>query len=247
VDVERAIGVLERWINTAEPLRQLFQPAYEAPYLESHISKDHPQIGNLREWEDQTARVIQRALDLAQPPSLLIPERREQVDIQFGIDLARRALGVLRTDEGTRAILGSAAPTMSADSLHPVVWGAASKRWESGHYIDAVQRAATAFSGLVKDRTGRYELGDSDLMTQAFSLTPAQEGKPRLRWPGKDDDLTVKAMRQGILNLAQGTIAAIRNPASHTTDNLPRQEALEQLAILSLLARWVERCELEST
>lgn len=48
----------------------------------------------------------------------------------------------------------------------------------------------------------------------------------------------------GILNMAQGVFAAIRNPSSHSTDELPKQEALEQLATLSILARWVERCEL---
>lgn len=81
-------------------------------------------------------------------------------------------------------------------------------------------------------------------MTQAFSLSAPQAGKPRLRWPGKDDDLTVKAMRLGILNTAQGVFSAIRNPATHTTDELPKQEALEQLASLSVLARWIDRCEL---
>ncbi|WP_240431425.1 TIGR02391 family protein, partial [Mycobacterium kyogaense] len=104
--------------------------------------------------------------------------------------------------------------------------------------------AATALSGVVKDRTGRYELGDGELVAQAFSPSPAQEGKPRLRWPGKDDDLTVKSMRVGMLNMAQGVFSAIRNVATHTTDELPKQEALEQLATLSILARWIDKCEL---
>jgi Protein of unknown function (Hypoth_ymh) len=120
---------------------------------------------------------------------------------------------------------------------------ALSKQWESAHYSDAVQRAATALSGQVNDLSGRYELGDNELMAQAFSLS-APMGKPRLRWPGNDDDLTVKAMRVGILNTAQGVFSAIRNPATHTTDELPRQEAHEQLATLSVLARWIDRCEL---
>jgi hypothetical protein len=97
----------------------------------------------------------------------------------------------------------------------------------------------------VKDLTGRYELGDSDLVSQAFSLSAPQEGRPRLRWPGNDDDLTVKSMRVGILNMAQGVFAAIRNTTTHTTTDLPKQEALEQLATLSILARWIDQCDLE--
>lgn len=51
-------------------------------------------------------------------------------------------------------------------------------------------------------------------------------------------------MRVGILNMAQGVFSAIRNPATHRTQDLERQEALEQLATPSALARWIDRCEL---
>nr|WP_015061940.1 TIGR02391 family protein [Arthrobacter sp. J3.40]AFK89317.1 hypothetical protein [Arthrobacter sp. J3.40] len=164
--------------------------------------------------------------------------------VDEGIEFAEHSLAVLRTRRETQVKLGTNAPTMKADALHSLIWDAASKRWESGHYSDAVQRAATALSGHVKNLTGRHELGDNELMAQAFSPSAPQMGKPRLRWPGNDDDLTVKAMRVGILNTAQGVFSAIRNPATHTTDELPKQEALEQLATLSVLARWIERCEL---
>lgn len=184
-------------------------------------------------------------MGLAKLPVLLNPlQAGKHVELQKGIDTASYALGRLRTEAETRAKLGTTAPTMKADALHPIIWEAASKRWDSGHYTDAVQRAATALSGILKDRTGRYELGDSELVSQAFSLSAPQEGKPRLRWTGNDDDLNVKTMRVGILNMAQGVFAAIRNPATHTTDELPKQEALEQLATLSILARWVDRCDL---
>ena len=52
-----------------------------------------------------------------------------------------------------------------------------------------------------------------------------------------------KAMRTGILNFAQGCIPLFGTPATHSTSELERQEALEQLATLSTLARWVDRCE----
>ncbi|WP_442577135.1 TIGR02391 family protein [Microbacterium sp. F51-2R] len=198
----------------------------------------------LREREDQAARVIQVALGLATSPTLLVVANADEVEVQAGIDLAARARGRVLTEVETTARLGSTAPTMSADALHPLIWSAASGRWESGHYSDAVQRAATALSGYVKDQTERYELGDSQLMLQAFSLDSPQQDRPRLRWPGNDDDLTVKSMREGILYMARGVFAAVRNPASHSIDEMPKQEALEQLATLSILARWIEQCEL---
>jgi hypothetical protein len=39
---------------------------------------------------------------------------------------------------------------------------------------------------------------------------------------------------------------ALRNPSAHATfdDELPEQEALEQLAAFSVLARWVEAAEI---
>jgi len=93
-------------------------------------------------------------------------------------------------------------------------------------------------------KTGRHDVSDVTLMAQAFSLSAPEPGKPRLRWPGDDDNLTVKAMRIGILNVAQGVYSAIRNPAIHGTGELPRQVAFEQLATLSTLARWIDGCEL---
>lgn len=233
---------LEWWIVTARAARRTGvssgrQTVYGFMYdtSESYLE--------MRERSAQTRSVIMRVLGRNDVPSLM--RRNDSAYwVDEGIEFAEHALAILRTRAETHEKLGTNAPTMKADALHSLIWDAASKRWESGHYSDAVQRAATALSGHVKDLTGRYELGDNELMTQAFSYSAPQAGKPRLRWPGKDEDLMVKAMRMGILNMAQGVFSAIRNPATHTTDELPKQEALEQLAALSVLARWIDRCEL---
>lgn len=197
----------------------------------------------LRDASAQTYAIIARVLTTDKVPSLMQRSGDSYLVVE-GIEFAEHALAVMKTRTETWMKLGTNAPTMNADALHPVIWQAASGRWDSGHYSDAVQRAATALSGHVKDRTGRYELGDGELVAQAFSPSSAQEGKPRLRWPGNDDDLTVRSMRVGMLNMAQGVFSAIRNVATHTTDELPKQEALEQLATLSILARWIDKCEL---
>lgn len=231
---------LEWWITTARAARTR---GTNSGQVYGFMYDSSNSYSEMRERSEQTRSVITRVLGHTKVPSLM--RRHDKAYwVDEGIEFAEHALGVLRTREETRAKLGTNAPTMKADALHPLIWDAASKRWESGHYSDAIQRAATALSGHVKNLTGRHELGDNELMAQAFSHSAPQTGKPRLRWPGNDDDLTVKAMRTGILSTAQGVFSAIRNPATHTTDELPKQEALEQLATLSVLARWIDRCEL---
>jgi uncharacterized protein (TIGR02391 family) len=244
VDEQWAIERLEWWIENARAARiTSYSSVTRSNETYGFTRETNDLYPALREASAQTQAIISRVLSRNNVPGLI--QRNDKAYwLADGIEFAEHALAVLKTRNETREKLGTNAPTMKADALHPIVWQAASGRWDSGHYSDAVQRAATALSGHVKDLTGRYELGDSELVSQAFSTSPPQEGKPRLRWPGNDDDLTVKSMRVGILNMSQGVFAAIRNTTTHTTTDLPKQEALEQLATLSILARWIDQCEL---
>lgn len=236
---------LEWWIENARAARVTSYSSSRGNETYGFTYETNDRYQALRDASAQTHSIIARVLNRNEVPSLL--KRSDKAYwVEEGIEFAEHALAVVNTRSETREKLGTTAPTMKADALHPIIWQAASGRWKSGHYSDAVQRAATALSGHVKDLTGRYELGDSELVAQAFSLAPPQEGKPRLRWPGNDDDLTVRSMRVGILNMSQGVFAAIRNTTTHSTADLPKQEALEQLATLSLLARWIHQCELAS-
>ena len=45
------------------------------------------------------------------------------------------------------------------------------------------------------------------------------------------------------MNFGQGCALSIRNLNAHGTRELPEQEALEYLAALSVLARWVDECD----
>lgn len=65
-----------------------------------------------------------------------------------------------------------------------------------------------------------------------------------LQLPGDDDGTTALSFRRGVRAFAEGCFAAIRNRASHDVqDEISEQEALEQLAAFSVLARWVEASE----
>src|SRR6476661_6675043 len=94
----------------------------------------------------------------------------------------------------------------------------------------------------MKQLTGRNNASDTSLWQQAFALADPQEGKPRLRWPGDSDDQDVKTMQAGLLSFAPGVNMVIRNPATHVADDFTEQDGLEQLATLSVLAKFVDRC-----
>ncbi len=51
-------------------------------------------------------------------------------------------------------------------------------------------------------------------------------------------------MSDGLRQYAPGVQMTIRNMVIHTSDELSEQAALERLAALSLLAGWIDQCEL---
>lgn len=240
MDQDSVIAALEWWVKKAGEARSRTNvKTYDFG------PRDSAKMKELREREDQTRRILHRVLGLETLPVILQGSgTSDSVWVVGGMTLCEYALGRLRTQAETAAMLGPVAPTMAADQLHPTIWRAASSLWDDGHYRAAVQKAATQLNADVQTKTGRYDVSDVVLMQQAFALTSPEKGKPRLRWVGDEDDLTVKAMRGGILNVAQGVYSAIRNPAIHGTGEMPRQVAFEQLATLSTLARWIDGCEL---
>lgn len=101
-------------------------------------------------------------------------------------------------------------------------------------------------TGQMKQLAGRGDAPDTSLWQQAFSKDAPQAGKARLRWPGLSDELDVKTMNEGLRQFAPGANMVIRNPATHVDGDMSTQHALERLATLSLLARLVDGCDIES-
>ncbi|MFF3941672.1 TIGR02391 family protein [Streptomyces phaeofaciens] len=57
---------------------------------------------------------------------------------------------------------------------------------------------------------------------------------------------TWRARQEGAKYLAAGAFLALRNVAAHEDEvTWAEQEALEHLATLSVLARWIEQCAVE--
>lgn len=149
-----------------------------------------------------------------------------------------------RLDQLIHRAEAEAPPRVGAEAFHPLIWGAAQRLWRDRHFRQAVAAAAEALVAQVKARTGRSDVADTSLWQETFSNADPGPKRPRLRWPGDPADREVRSMNDGLRQFAPGVQLTIRNSAVHTTAQMGEQEALERLATLSLLARWVDDCEI---
>jgi uncharacterized protein (TIGR02391 family) len=127
------------------------------------------------------------------------------------------------------------------------VWSGAKSLWQSGHFRSAVEDAAKKVNAETQNKVGRRDVSETDLFKQAFSLDPPSEGRPRLRRMQDDGSPTYKNLQRGAMALAEGIYAGIRNPFNHEDPiEIDEQIALEYLAALSVLARWVDESTVET-
>jgi hypothetical protein len=160
---------------------------------------------------------------------------------------ALKATGIFKLGNEAKERLRVDAPDLHADRLHPWVWGAAVALWQAGSHQEAVQSAARSINARLQQKLGRRDAADAALCREAFSRNPPEPGRPRLRFPGDRTSDTWKSRLQGALDFGAGCFEGIRNPASHEFKlDLPEQVALEQLTALSLFARWIDECDVET-
>ena len=153
---------------------------------------------------------------------------------------AHRLIGILENHEVHEQIFGPVGPTLAANRLHPWVWDAAASLWDDGHYEPAVHEAAKAVELRTQLKVDRRGLDGKDLYAQAFSTKNPKPWEPRLRFPDIDPAEEPKrwtSAHEGAQYLGMGCAQGIRNPQAHPSPDLTDQEALEQLAALSVLAR----------
>jgi hypothetical protein len=158
-----------------------------------------------------------------------------------------KALGLLQRRDEEEAIFGLSGPKLAATSLHPWVWNSAVSLWDSGHYADAVVRASTdLFDTRLPQKLGIGKVGGSDdRITKAFSTNSPTTTEPRLRFPemtAGSQDWT--SAHQGAMFFGKGCAKGIRNVTAHGSRPDERL-ALEALASLSLLARWIDEADVE--
>ncbi|TFD07540.1 TIGR02391 family protein [Cryobacterium sp. TMT1-66-1] len=194
------------------------------------------------------AQIVEQILDRVVPGwrKLDVDANRKKWAVHHEASI--RAKEALERADEVRTNLGDNAPEISASNLHPWIWSGAASLWQSGHYHSAVGDAAKKVNAETQNKVGRRDLSETKLFQEAFSDKTAEPGKPRLRRIPPDGSNTYRSVQRGAMALAEGIFAGIRNPLSHEADReLDEQVALEYLAALSVLARWVEESTVERT
>jgi uncharacterized protein (TIGR02391 family) len=244
MDIAWAIEQLRQFIEVTRP-RNLSRTTPSGTFL---TPRSGPSAG-----EDQVvaqAEVVEQILDR------VLPEWRRDVPGNKNYRWARhresaqRSLARLERQAELAEKLGDSGPQMSASGLHRDVWDAAKASWRHGAYGDAVRNAARAVNSQLREKLGRRDVQEADLVTQAFTAEDPKPGKPRLRLSVRqgDKDLTFNSIHEGAAAFGRGCFQAIRNVLTHEYGEEAEpseQSALEYLAAFSVLARWIEQAEVQ--
>ncbi|MEV5975781.1 TIGR02391 family protein [Streptomyces sp. NPDC052114] len=226
---------LEGFINLAA--------RYEATEQPGDYIGDEGLYAQLHRAEPTVKRIL-RLLDPELPDKINIDQ---MAGVAMACNEVQRGLGILAAMDDWATRLLPDAPSLSADRLHPWVWEPAAPLWAAEARQDAVLAAARTVNRRLQQKLNRHDIGETDLCMQSFDLKDPVAGKPRLRFPGDRDTPTWRARQEGAKYVAAGAFLAIRNVAAHEDEvTWSEQEALEHLATLSVLARWVEECTVES-
>jgi len=231
-----------------------------APAVTARADADPAHLEGLRATVGQAAGRALKATSITNAYMAVqgIPQPVDPIAVWFSVTQPKPVLEPVEILASCDSMIGrldalilkataSAPPEIGPNSMHPVVWGAAQRLWDDGHHRQAVTAAAEALVGQLKAITGRRDVADTALWQECFADKEPVAGKPRLRWPGAQDDRDVKNMNDGLRNFAPGVQMTIRNSATHDQSEMPAQEALERLATLSLLARWAfDECEVRN-
>ncbi|WP_345761688.1 TIGR02391 family protein [Diaminobutyricibacter sp. McL0608] len=187
------------------------------------------------------AQVVEQILDR------VLPRWRTEVELSKENRWTRHREAAIRAREALvrqqeiTSNLGDDAPEISAADLHPWVWGGARSLWQSGHFRSAVEDAAKKVNAETQNKLGRRDLSETRLFQEAFTEKPAEAGRPRLRRMEPDSSDTYSSVQRGAMAFAEGIYAGIRNPFNHEDPaDIDKHVALEYLAALSVLARWVD-------
>ncbi|NEW35799.1 restriction endonuclease [Nocardia cyriacigeorgica] len=193
------------------------------------------------------AQVVEKILDRVIPGWRTDIENSKNNRWTRHREAAIRAREELVRAEEVRENLGENAPDLSAADLHPWIWSGAKSLWQSGHYREAVEGAIRKLNAEAQNKVGRRDISETNLFKQAFSMDQPKADATRLRRMKDDGSDTYKSVQRGAMTFAEGLFAGIRNPLSHEAEQeLSEQEALEYLAALSVLARWVDQSDVEA-
>ena len=125
--------------------------------------------------------------------------------------------------------------------IHPVITNISKKKFEDGHFADAVESALKEVNTRVKEHvkslTGE-ELDGSSLMKHAFSLN-----KPLILL-GDLATTTGRNIQLGYMEIFSGSMTGIRNPKTHANITIERARSIHFLFLASLLMFKLDEAEI---
>jgi uncharacterized protein (TIGR02391 family) len=160
-----------------------------------------------------------------------------------GIDLAISNLTTIvelfeeQIGDSGETSAGKARKAFGELEIQPEIERAVGKLFRDGHYANAVEDACKVLDGLVKIRSGRNDLGGTELMQTVFSPK-----KPVLKFNDLQTE-TDQSEQQGMMFLYAGAMLALRNPRAHEIIEDDPEKALEYIAFLSLLAKSLDKAK----
>jgi uncharacterized protein (TIGR02391 family) len=119
--------------------------------------------------------------------------------------------------------------------LHPRIANVCADLYRNGHYRNAVLDASVALVNFVKERSLCHDLDGAPLMRTVFS-----KNGPVLAFNDLNDQTDLDH-QEGMMHLFEGAVLALRNPRAHALPDDSPEDALEYIALLSLLAKYLER------
>jgi hypothetical protein len=207
---------------------------------------DRPDYKAAKQQVDEQLPLIKKIASVADP-GLCEPleHRLAGGSYSSAITASYQLIGTLKSAKEANEILGDKGPKMAADDMHRWVWEEAAHRWSAGLFRDAVQSAATRiFDVELPHKLGTQpSRNPADLLAAFATDKPAG---PQLRFEDiNPSDPSWASVHRGVMLFGQGCVMAIRNPRTHRLDVNEEQAALEELAAISLLARWIDDAVLQ--
>jgi hypothetical protein len=237
-------------IDTARALDRVNELIGLCERAQARYDRDHENYYRDPEYEEMRAQIIGllpliRSIAEEAYPRVLSDFVEHNAMYTFPWDIVQlRSIelrGALSNAEEAAAIVGPAGPRLAAASLHAWVWNAAVDLWGGAHYRNAVLDAYTKVETMTKAKTDRDESGKA-LWSEVFSLNAPSPDRHRLRFPNLTEGTDrYRSAHEGAMQLGMACAQGIRNWAAHSSDGADEQVALEYLATLSVLARWVDQ------
>lgn len=231
MSVERRLRNPDKALKAVKSFRQLNVDAQKADDPRHTIL---PQISR--------SRPVIESIMLAIDPDTAIDELNRKGSEGFAapIDQCDRLIGLIENAPLVRDIIGNPEPLLlCASGLEANVIKEVILQWKLGYYSEAICQVY-----LKLERKAQQKLGEEKTGTNLWEKCFAMKGGLKISGQIGTAE-TQKSERQGVQRLAQSVSLLVSNPIVHTPSdekNLSEEEALEYLAMLSSLSRWLDRC-----